>query len=261
MTRIIKLGGSVITRDDPKEPFDAKNTARLAGELAPFASGTILTHGTGFVGKPFANEHNFAHSGLLTADRKLLAAKIRYSLRRLNVAVVETLQSAGIAAFGIQPSLFFDEQMHDFRCPEFEKALLQQVQSGHVPVFFGDLMPLSSGDFQVFSSDRMTAILARKLNPQSVIFLSDVAGVFGSDADGQRRSQPLACITPDTLDEIFVDAGDRSDVSGGMRGKVELALSAAKHSGRCVIANGLEPGLLAKLLSGDSVPCTEVCAV
>jgi isopentenyl phosphate kinase len=261
VTRIIKLGGSVITHDDPKDPFDAKNTARLAGELAPFARGTILTHGTGFVGKPFANEHDFVHNGLLTADRKLLAAKIRNSLRRLNVAVVDALRHAGIPAYGVQPSVFFDEHMRDLRFPEFEQAMLQQMRSGHVPVFFGDLMPLANGDFQVFSSDRMTAILARKLNPQSVIFLSDVAGVFGSDADGQRRSQPLACIKPDTLDEIFVDVGDGSDVSGGMRGKVELALSAAKHSGRCVIANGLEHGLLAKLLSGDSVPCTEVCAV
>lgn len=258
MTRIIKLGGSVITRDDPREPFDAKNTARLAGELAPFASGTILTHGTGFVGKPFANEHNFVHSGLLSADRKLLAAKICNSLRRLNVAVVETLRSAGIAAFGIQPSLFFDEQMHDFRCPEFEQTLLQQVQSGHVPVFFGDLMPLSSGDFQVFSSDRMTAILTRMLTPECVFFLSNVAGVFGRDSKGHREAQPLACITSDTLDSVFEGASDRSDVSGGMRRKVEFALSAAKHTDTCVIASGHEHGLLARLLGGDRARCTEV---
>lgn len=261
MIRIVKLGGSVITREDAERPFDADTVARLAQELAPFSNGIVLTHGTGHVGKPFASKYNFVRSGRVAANQQALAAEIRNALRGLNVEVVDALRHAGIPAYGVQPSVFFDEQMQDLRFPEFEQAMLQQMRSGHVPVFFGDLMPLASGDFQVFSSDRMTAILARKLNPQSVIFLSDVAGVFGSDADGQRRSQPLACIKPDTLDEIFVDAGDGSDVSGGMRGKVELALSAAKHSGRCVIANGLEHGLLAGLLSGDSVPCTEVRAV
>lgn len=253
MTWIIKLGGSVITRAGGS-PYDLENTQRLAEEIAPFVKNTILVHGTGHVGKPYAITHDFLHDGLISADRQLLACEIRNALRRLNVDVVDTLRNAGIAAYGVQAATYFGENMNDVRFESSQRELRRQMSLGHVPVFFGDLMPLSDGTFQVFSSDQMTANLAEQLGPDNVVFLTDVAGVFGLD------KQPLSHISRENLDCAYDGNSDSSDVSGGMRSKLKHALRAAKYAKACVIASGREPGIVRGVLSGDRVSCTVVLA-
>jgi len=253
VTWIIKLGGSVITRAGDS-PYDLENTQRLAEEISPFVKNTILVHGTGHVGKPYAITHKFLHDGRISADQKLLACEIRNALRRLNVDVVDTLREAGIPAYGVQAATYFSEDMNEVRFASAQRELRRQMDLGHVPVFFGDLMPMSDGTFQVFSSDRITANLAQQLEPKKVVFLTDVTGVLGLD------KQPLSHISRDKLDYIYNGKSDSSDVSGGMRGKLKHALRAAPYAKRCVIASGREPGNVRGGLSGDPVSCTVVLA-
>lgn len=258
MRRLVKLGGSVITRSDTVDLFDADNTSRLATELLESGSGLILVHGTGHVGKPYAVEHEFVDCGFISADRTELTAEIRSELRRLNTSVVNSLCDAGIRAYEVSPESYFSEDMTKFRDPRFICELRQQVQLGGVPVFYGDLMPLSNGASQVFSSDRVTSILARYIKFQQVIFLTDVAGVFGCELSGQRAKRPLRELSASNRDAVFRSESDESDVSGGMQRKIDVALSIATYADECIIASGREKGVLAALLSGQQIDCTRV---
>lgn len=260
MTRIIKFGGSVITRDDPNDSFDFENTSRLSKEIMPLTSGTVLVHGTGHVGKPFAVEHEYVEDGLIAAEQTLLIAEIRNALLRLNADVVATLCSNGVPAFSVSPATFFDEDMKEFRHASLVTELRQQMQLGHVPVFYGDLMPRSDGVFQVFSSDRITAILSRRIKPDRVVFLTDVAGVFAKNRKGEKARNPMRELSSGNLDDVFHSAGDQSDVSGGMQAKITNALEVASHAGECLIANGQKKGALAAILAGQPVECTRVVA-
>jgi len=258
MTRIIKLGGSVITRDDPNDPFDFENTSRLGRELMPFASGTLLVHGTGHVGKPFAVEHEFVEDGILAADQTLLIAKIRNALLRLNSDVVATLCRNGVPAFSVSPANCFTEDMSNFRHVSLVSELRQQMRVGHVPVFYGDLMPLSNGQFQVFSSDKITAILSRHFKTDQVVFLTDVAGVFGKNNKGEKARSPMPELALGNLQDVFQSASDEADVSGGMQAKIRIALDVASHTAECLIANGQEKSVLASILAGQRIECTRV---
>lgn len=254
---LIKLGGSVITRAGPS-PLFADNLARLAGELRAHAGPTVLVHGTGHVGKPWAIEHDFLREGLVPASKPQLAAAIAADLVGLNEAVVACLREAGIDARAVRPVDFFGEDMHTPRSPNRLAGLREALAAGAVPVFHGDLMPLADGGHRVFSSDVMVAALSELLTPTHVLFLSDVDGVFPPGVDGGRGAEPLAAISAADIDRIYRDAGDRRDVSGGMSAKIHHALRAAGHAQRCTIGNGLRPGRLEALLSGAAAPCTEV---
>lgn len=257
---LIKLGGSVITRSGPSALF-ADNLGRLAEELRAHAGPTVLIHGTGHVGKPWAIEHGFLREGIVPAAKPALAADIAADLIGLNEAVVACLREAGIDARGVRPADFFGEDMHTPRSPDRLRSLHDTLASGATPVFHGDLMPLADGGHRVFSSDAMAAGLSELLAPAHMLFLSDVDGVFPPGVDGGHGTEPLAAISAADLDRIYRDAGDRHDVSGGMSAKVEHALRAAGHAGRCTIGNGLRPGRLEALLNGVPAPCTEVRTV
>jgi len=256
--RLIKFGGSVITRVDPTESFDAENLTRLASELNGLGHGTVLVHGTGHIGKPYAVEYGFLADGLISADQTNLIAEIKDALRNLNARVVEILVASGVPAFSASPALFFDSRMKDFRQDNLIRKLTDQLERKCVPVFYGDLMPLSDGQYQVFSSDRIMAILARRLSPRQVIFLTDVPGVFGRDEHGKRAERPMRELTRGRLDEVFQGQSDTVDVSGGMQAKIRLAIDIASNTDECVIASGVEHGVLAALLLGQPVACTKL---
>ena len=258
MRRIIKFGGSVITRAHPHASIDADNTARLANDLLSSTDGAVLVHGTGHVGKPFAIKNDFLRDGRIAHDQTQLVADIRGALRHLNAEVVNILCKAGIPAYGISPANCFDEDMRNFRHDADRTALLQQLKLGYLPVFYGDLMLLSDGTYQVFSSDRIAEILSRVFAPMLAIFLTDVAGVYGSNEKGRRNALPMRELAAQDLDSVFRGDTDCLDVSGGMRTKVISALDIACHAGKCVIASGIEKGVLKALLTGTEVICTRV---
>lgn len=246
---IIKFGGSVITRQDSEDPFDAPTTARLAEELARREVACIVVHGTGAVGKPAAVKHGYAHDGRISADRQLLASEIRHNLRQLNQRVVATLLAAGMAACSVEASQLFAANLGELRHANAARMLLDLVNNGCTPVLHGDHVPCPDGSWRVLSSDIIVAVLARELAAEHVIFLTDVEGVYGDGPEGPYVLAELAAGEEERLAEI---QAARADVSGGMSAKVNCALEVARHGSTCHIASGRKPGVLNDLLSGKN---------
>ena len=71
-------------------------------------------------------------------------------------------------------------------------------------------------------------------------------------------AQPMPVVARDNLSSMFADESDKHDVSGGMRAKIEYAIDIATHTKRCIVASGVEHGLVTRLLSGDDVVCSEI---
>ncbi|GAH79617.1 unnamed protein product, partial [marine sediment metagenome] len=153
---IIKLGGSIITDTTSKDYFNKKNTLRLAKELYPFYKGCILIHGTGQVGKPPAIKYGYVDTGVIQKNKHLIALNIKNSLRQLNQCVVQTLLSASIPCIPFDILHFYDDTKNHLNYKVIEDILIQMLKNDLVPVFYGDLLPISDGSFKVFSSDLIT---------------------------------------------------------------------------------------------------------
>ncbi len=252
--RIIKFGGSVITAATAPGRFNEQNTRRLASELAPHARDCVLVHGTGHVGKPPALEHGYVQSGLLSRAQALTALRIKAELQRLNQLFVEVLLSSSVQAMSFDVAECFNEAMTGLRRPGLRRRLLTTLHNGIVPVFSGDLMPLTGGGFRVFSSERIVLILAEALRPETVFFLTSAPGVYGESTGpevAEGEAEVLEVLHSANRHCVLKAASDQLDVSGGMGEKVDCALEISRWCDRCQIASGVNPGVLARLLNGE----------
>jgi isopentenyl phosphate kinase len=114
----------------------------------------------------------------------------------------------------------------------------------------------------VYSTERLFDLFARRLPADGVIvrraiWLGETDGVY--DPDGQLIEQLDAATLATRGSGI---AGARgTDVTGGMRHRVDTAMALAALGIPSLIANGTTPGLLERALRGKPVPGTHIDAI
>jgi isopentenyl phosphate kinase len=111
----------------------------------------------------------------------------------------------------------------------------------------------------ICSTESLFALLAERLPERGItvrraIWLGETAGVY--DRDGS----PLPRLTRSDLHAAGTAIGGArgTDVTGGMRHRVETALALADLGVPSLIADGQVPGLLESALAGEDVPGTVV---
>lgn len=252
--KIIKFGGSVITDRNSKELFNSQAVLHLGSELPDNGRNCILIHGTGQVGKPPASKYGYLETGHLPSEKNHIALKIKTQLRRLNQLFVDTMMASSILAYPLDTASFFNDRMGAVKSPQNLTWLKQLLNEGLTPVFYGDLVPFSGGGFKVFSSDVIALILCRALQPDRMLFLSNVPGVYRSgDCDQNDCYKELS---EKHLSRFEVMDSDKKDVSGGMSRKVECAIEIARYCGSCFIGSGIVPSTAMGFLEGKQVPGT-----
>jgi isopentenyl phosphate kinase len=188
--------------------------------------------------------------------RPRAAAAVAGAARRLNTAVVEALLAAGLAPVAVPGSVLA-------RCRGGELAALRadivsgMLASGWLPVVYGDVAPDELWGAAIASTEPLLAGLAEALGAERIVLATDVAGVFDQDPHVVPGARPLARLTPGDLAAGRLALGGSrpgvTDVTGGMASKVErmLALVQRRPGLSVRIVSGLEPGTLARALSGD----------
>jgi isopentenyl phosphate kinase len=259
---IVKVGGSVIADRNSEDLFRFETAHRLAKELAPYAGQLILVHGTGVVGKRPAVEEDYVDTGILPGSNPGLSLRVKRSLQRLSDRFAEAFLSAGTPILPLEVASFFELSSEALRADGLKKSLLDVVHAGVIPVFHGDIVARDDNSHAVVSSDMIVLILARSLRPENVFFLTDVDGVFPRDGEGKPASDPLRELGPGDTARMRQLDSDESDVSGGMRAKVQAGLGIAQYAGRVIIANGMREGVAASLLAGreEKIACTRLRA-
>jgi isopentenyl phosphate kinase len=257
---IIKFGGSVISDNSSENNFNLKNTERLAKEFFPFHKGSILIHGTGYVGKPPAIKYGYVKHGIISKEDKLIALAIKSRIRQLNQNIVSTLISASIPAVPVDILNYYTDQNELNNIEKTGTTIPDLLDNGVVPVFYGDLFPRPDGSYKVISSDLLTFLLAKALKPENVIFLSNVKGIYVDEEAIRNDTNQgiIKVLTLEKMTEIRWSDNYYNDVSGGMRRKAELALEISGYCNKCFIGSGYTENVLSKILKGELVEGTLV---
>lgn len=256
---IVKLGGSVITNKDRLRSFRRKACLRLCRELRSARHELILVHGAGSFGHIIAEKADLS-KGVQKGDmRKLrLISQIHRDVLSLNAKVLGCMSKNRMKGFSLPPysiATFFSGKIEDF-CPgKFERI----ISNGYVPVTFGDVVPDREMTFAICSGDLLMLELARHFEPEKVIFVADVDGIYDRDPRKYPRARFIDVVSPENVASI--SAGTRKkDVTGAMRAKLARMTEIARYCENCMILNGNVEGRLEDAIEGRDVISTRVIA-
>jgi glutamate 5-kinase len=132
-------------------------------------------------------------------------------------------------------------------------TLLALLGFGVVPVV-NENDTVAVEEIKVGDNDNLSALVASLIEADLLVLLTDVGGLYTADPARQSGATRLDTVA-EVTHEILAMAGTHGDgVSvGGMATKLQAAQKAAASGVPMVIASGREPGVLARILSGEAV--------
>ena len=258
---MLKLGGSLITEKDGDAEARADVIVRLAREIAEGAEETdarlLVGHGSGSFGHPPAAEHDLRH-GTEGDEQRLGLSRTQRRAAELHRRVVEALVAAGVPGFSVVPSSAAVAE--DGRVADFAgEPLMRALGGGYVPVVYGDVMMDRTRGSTIASTEAVFLHLASLLEDTGwrvdrALWLGSTDGVL----DREGRPLPRIDRGPDGGLPNAVEGSAATDVTGGMRHRVETALRMAALGVPSWIGDGRRPGTLRRALVGEMQGGTRV---
>ncbi len=269
---LVKLGGSLIT--DKRRPGSLRpmTLARLAREIRDVAAadpgGLVVGHGSGSFGHVPAREYGL-HEGLREPGQRPGVAATQAEAAALHLHVLDALRRCGAEPFSFAPSaaaVAASGRAVEIGTEPLELAL----ELGLVPVVFGDVVMDRERGVAILSTEAVFEALveafgehettgaegSRRVAVRRAFWLGETAGIY--DAAGATVPRVTEHNAAAVLESAAGSAG--TDVTGGMRHRLETALRLAGRGVSSWILDGREPGILARALEGGEVPGTVVAA-
>lgn len=231
MTKVLKIGGSVLTEKSDEETLSGIFDDIIRAVAEADTDDLILVHGAGSFGHPHAQRNEITKE----EGGREGAHETHAAVARLNRRVVDALNEHDVEALPVHPlSCAWRDGVLGFETSPAQTLL----EEGFLPVLHGDVVAEAGSGVSVLSGDEIAVELAALWDVE-VGMCTSAGGVL--DEEGNRLEHVSSV-------EEITELGDEGvDVTGGIRGKVESLLSLTS-GGRVFGANELE-----EYLDGDSV--------
>lgn len=256
---LVKLGGSLIT--DKSRPLTPRmeTLARLADEIrqADMAGSLLLGHGSGSFGHVAAAEHAI-HHGVSSPEQVAGVVDTQVHAHRLHRLVMDTLWKAGNRVFSLAPSSCLVAAAGR-PGPLDDQPLVGVLRLGLVPVIFGDVVIDREWGASICSTEQAFEVAVEALTTAAVE-VSRILWLGVTDGVDDATGETIPCVEAENQEAVLAAAGASrdTDVTGGMRLRLETACRLANRGVPSWIGNGLEPGRLRDALMGRDVPGTTV---
>jgi isopentenyl phosphate kinase len=263
---LVKLGGSLLT--DKTRPETARpevldrlagEIARAAGRLSPDGPRIVLGHGSGSFGHVAARAAGLGRGPVPPERLAPGASGTQERAAELHRRVLAALAGAGLHPFSIAPSSCVVADRGEIAAFAAEPVILA-LQRGLVPVLYGDVVLDRSWGASICSTERALAALVPALEGAGLgaaraLWFGETDGLLDARG-GTIRAIPRGSAGAEAFAAVGAAAG--TDVTGGMRHRLETVFALARRGVPSLLANGLVPGLVERALAGESVPGTEV---
>lgn len=236
---ILKLGGSILTLKDKNKPvFRTRIISRIIHEIkrAYLQQGfnLIIVHGTGSFGHPPGMKYKL-YEGIEADPSKMGLSKSKRQGHLLNQLLWELLEQDNLPAISIPPypiTISSNQKVHSMNL----KAIKSTLKINRIPVLFGDeVIDLKQG-YSVCSSDQLATYLAVKLKAKSLLFTTDVDGIYDKNPKTNPKANKIDKLSIGTIEKIrsSMKVYNLQDVSGEMSGKLGF-LDTSKLSNKITV--------------------------
>lgn len=249
---LLKLGGSLIT--DKQTAYKAleeriDDIARQINSAVKNNSelNIILGTGAGSFAHQSAKKYG-TMNGFNDDTGKYGACVVHHDAMRLNQIVMSALIEMQIPAFSMQPSAMMVSKLpiSNDQFPILDQLLMKKI----IPVVYGDVIIDVEKGSTIYSTDTIFKIIAKYFaqldHEVTIIHAGDYPGVL------DEKQEIIPTINIDTYPSIApsIKQSFSTDVTGGMKLKVEEMLELTKQGITSHIIDGTESEAIFKALNG-----------
>ena len=244
---VVKLGTRVLSGGTPG--LDVEAIRGLAKQIA-----TLMAQGVEIV--LVSSGAVMAGMERLGRDERLRSIPLKQAAAAIGQSALIATYEEGFAPFGIKVAqiLLTREDVHNrVRYLNARNTLFTLLGLGVLPVV-NENDTVAVDEIKFGDNDILSALVASLINADLLVMLTDQEGLYTADP----RTDPGAQLIPELSNPFPVDtfwAGPSQTLVGigGMASKVEAARLATASHIPTMVANGLKPDILLRLLSGESL--------
>ena len=259
---LLKLGGSLLT--DKNKPFSIREdiVKSAVNQIIEADEKLVLIHGGGSFGHPLAKEYNLSKGLNKSIPNQIIGvAKTHQSMVEFNNYVINNFLELDYPVLSIQPSSIFlkDSQIILTKSLDvIETALDLNI----LPILYGDIILDKQRSFAIISGDQIIFELSEKLSNYTiskVIFAMESDGLYIEDKNNSDNCELVTECYSNELDRLkLADLGQKIDVTGGIKNKVEVIKRICKSKIPVQLINGLIEGYILKALKNQELNCTNI---
>lgn len=251
---VVKVGSAVLA---PDGELSRKSVARLAADIAQAReSGMNPASGGHAAPKVILVSSGAIASGFRTlgldAPPKTIVLKqaaAAVGQQRLMAEYAHAFDAHGVRV--AQVLLTADDFTSRRRFLNARATLLTLLEHGVVPII-NENDSVAVDEIKLGDNDHLSALVAAAIGADLLVILSSVPGVYDAYAPG-KPGRVIRRVGPGVDLSKSVGSTRTSVGTGGMATKLKAAALAARRGVTSIIASGLEPEILGRVLAGEAV--------
>lgn len=146
-----------------------------------------------------------------------------------------------------------EDFVNEIRLVNLENTVFRLLQLGVIPII-NENDTVATEEIAVGDNDSMSAMVAKHVQADLLILLSDIDGLYTKDPhryDDAELIDEVRAITPDIISLAGKPGSDLG--TGGMATKLTAAKLIMEAGGNMVIANGKDPQVLYDIIAGKKI--------
>ncbi len=260
---ILKLGGSLLT--DKNQPFSIRENVieNSIDQIINYNKSLILIHGGGSFGHPLAKKYEISEGRNISIENQVLGlSKTHEAMNKLNSLLINKFLEKNFPVIPFQPSSIFFKNYEKILTPTID-IIETALDIELLPILYGDIIFEINGSFSIISGDKIIFELCKKLKRykvSKVIFAIEKDGIFVRSNNKDEDYQKLVSeISYDDLDNlVLANLDNKIDVTGGIRGKIDIIKKICKKHIPVQIINGMKEEFIMKALKSKDIVCTKI---
>ncbi|MBY8987710.1 MAG: isopentenyl phosphate kinase family protein [Candidatus Lokiarchaeota archaeon] len=259
---LLKLGGSLLT--DKNKPFSIREDVVKSAvrQIIEANEKLILIHGGGSFGHPLAKKYSISKGLDKSIPNQILGvAETHHSMNKFNAFLINHFLESNYPVLSIQASSIFIKNSEIISTNSLD-VIETALDLGITPILYGDIIFDKQGSFSIISGDQIILSLCQNLNSYSVskvVFAMESDGLYIVDKNDSESYELVTECYSNELDSLkLADLGQKIDVTGGIKGKLNFIKTICKSKIPVQLINGLIEGYIYNSLKNQKLNCTNI---
>ena len=259
---LLKLGGSLLT--DKNKPFSIREDVVKSAvrQVIEANKKLILIHGGGSFGHPLAKKYSISKGLDKSIPNQILGvAETHQSMNKFNTYLINHFLENNYPVLSIQASSIFIKDSEVISTKSLD-VIETSLDLDIMPILYGDIILDKQGSFSIISGDQIILALCQNLhkyNVSKVVFAMESDGLYVVDKDNSENSKLVTECYSNELDSLkLADLGQKIDVTGGIKNKLNAIRKISKFKIPVQLINGLIEGNIHKSLRNQNLNCTNI---